>query len=174
MTGPPRPEVWLQGPVHGVSQILQPVAHGLLHAADQIREAISSLTSAQLIARPGQIASISFHVRHAVGSLDRLFTYAKGESLSAIQLDALAAEKTVDDPSVDVQSLLDGLDAAVERALDQLRETEEATVSEHRSVGRAQLPSTVLGLLFHGAEHTARHAGQIVTTAKLVKGAAGI
>ena len=174
MTGPSQGEVWLQGPVPGVPPVLQPVAHGLLHAADQIRPAIDGLTSRQLTARPQEIASIAFHVRHAIGSLDRLFTYARGESLSAIQREALAAEKAVDDPSVDVKSLLEALDGAVQRALDQLRKTDEASVFEHRAVGRAQLPSTLLGLLFHGAEHTARHAGQIVTTAKLVRGEPGV
>jgi len=43
-----------------------------------------------------------------------------------------------------------------------------ATLTDARAVGRQRLPSTVIGLLVHAAEHTTRHAGQIITTAKIV------
>jgi hypothetical protein len=162
-------EAWLGGPVDGVPPLLQPVAHALLNARQQIVPAIEGLTAAQLASRPGDIASIAFHVRHAIGSLDRLFTYARGEALSAGQRDALAREKGPDDPAVDWRSLEIELGGAIDRALAQLRGTDEGTLSQPREVGRAKLPSTVLGLLFHGGEHTVRHAGQIVTTAKLVR-----
>lgn len=162
-------EAWLSGPVDGVPPLLQPVAHALLNARQQIAPAIEGLTAAQLTARPGDTASIAFHVRHAIGSLDRLFTYARGEQLSPEQREALAREKGPDDPAVDSRSLESELDRAVDRALAQLRSTDEGTLSQPREVGRAKLPSTVLGLLFHGGEHTVRHAGQIVTTAKLVR-----
>jgi uncharacterized damage-inducible protein DinB len=95
-----------------------------------------------------------------------LFTYARGELLSAAQQAALAAEEHPDFASDIDRRLVAGFDAAVERALEQLRMTNEATLLEARGVGRAQLPSTVLGLLFHAAEHTQRHVGQLVTTAK--------
>ena len=162
-------EAWLNGPVRGVPDLLQPVAHALLNAAQQVRPAIEGLTSSQLTARPGEIASIAYHVRHAMGSLDRLFTYARGEALSDAQRNALLEEKNADDAGLTAASLIDAFDSAVDRALAQLRSTDEKTLLEHRVVGRAQLPSTVLGLLFHGGEHTVRHAGQIVTTAKLVR-----
>ena len=161
-------EAWLNGPVGGVPSLLQPVAHALLNAAQQIRPAVEGLSSPQLSARPGEIASVAWHVRHAMGSLDRLFTYARGEALSEAQRNSLADEQRTE-TEVTAALLIDVFDAAVDRALNQLRSTDEKTLLDHRGVGRAQLPSTVLGLLFHGGEHTARHAGQIVTTAKLVR-----
>ena len=128
---------------------------------------IGTLTPAQIASRPGNAASIEFHVRHLCGSLDRLFTYARGEQLSESQREYLAAE-TVPSPSSDARNLLALFDAHLERAINQLRATDESTLTSPREIGRAKLPSTVLGLLFHGAEHTARHTGQIVATAKIV------
>jgi uncharacterized damage-inducible protein DinB len=107
-------------------------------------------------------------VRHAAGSLDRLFTYARGEQLSSTQREALASEGEPDLSSDVDRHLVDAFDRAVERALEQLRTTSEATLLEARGVGRARLPTTVLGLLFHAAEHTQRHLGQLVTTTILI------
>jgi hypothetical protein len=120
--------------------------------------------------RPNGAASIGFHARHAAGSLDRLFTYARGEALSPEQRSALAAEETPDLAADAGGALVAGFAAAVDRALVQLRATREAALLEARGVGRARLPSTVLGLLFHAAEHTQRHVGQIATTRKLIAG----
>ena len=72
-------EAWLRGPVDGVPPMLVPVAHMLLHAQDDAAEAVKGLTPDQIWARPGGGASIGFHVRHLMGALDRLFTYARGE-----------------------------------------------------------------------------------------------
>lgn len=162
-------EAWLSGPVTGVSPLLQPVAHGLLNAKQQIEEALEGLTPEQLIQRPGGAASVAYHVTHAIGSLDRLFTYARGEGLSDAQRDALRAEKSVEAQPQTPAALLESFESAVERAMLQLSGTSDDTLLEHRGVGRAKLPSTVMGLLFHGAEHSVRHAGQTVTTAKIVK-----
>jgi hypothetical protein len=106
-----------------------------------------------------------------MGSLDRLFTYARGEKLTLDQLGYLKAEGNADAPPNTASALIEAFDDAVERALAQLRGTAESTLLDHRGVGRAQLPSTVLGLLFHAAEHTQRHVGQLVTTAKIVTAA---
>ncbi len=116
--------------------------------------------------RPGGAASIAFHVQHATGSLDRLFTYARGERLSAEQKTAFLAE--VDPAARSGRELLALFEAGVEKALAELRAIDEATLTESRFVGRAQLPSTRLGLIFHAAEHTQRHAGQVATTIKVV------
>ena len=159
-------EAWQSGPVEGVAPLLQPVAHALLNAAEQLHPAVEALTAEQLVARPANVASIDFHVRHAIGSLDRLFTYARGEALSDLQREYLAAEKT--SSASTARELLQQFDAAVEKAIAQLRATEESALTDPRKVGRAQLPSTVMGLLFHGAEHTARHTGQVVTMSKIV------
>ena len=164
------PEVWLRGPIAGIPPFLQPVAHGLLQGRNEVRETLPPLGGEMLWARPSGAASAGYHVRHAMGSLDRLFTYARGEQLVREQLAALAAEKEPD-PALDATRLVAAFDAAVERALAQLRATDERTLLEPREVGRGRLPSTVLGLLVHAAEHTQRHVGQLVTTAIVVRGA---
>jgi uncharacterized damage-inducible protein DinB len=166
-------EAWLSGPVPDVPPLLQPVAHALLNASQQLTEALDGLQSAELVQRPGNAASIAYHVVHAIGSLDRLFTYARGEGLSDEQRAALKSEASVESENSDAAALLRDFEAAVERAMRQLRETKEGSLLEPRGVGRAKLPSTVIGLLFHGGEHTVRHTGQVVTTAKVVRAARG-
>ncbi len=161
-----QPEVWLRGPIPGIPALLQPVAHGLMQCREELIARVSGLTPDQISARPLGAASVGFHARHAAGSLDRLFTYARGESLSPAQQTALAAEEHPDFASNIDRQLIAAFDAAVERALEKLRTTKESALLEARGVGRAQLPSTVIGLLFHAAEHTQRHVGQLVTTAK--------
>ena len=162
-----RPEVWMRGPVPGVPALLQPVAHSLLQCLEEVEALVSGLTVDQIWARPGGAASIGFHVRHAAGSLDRLFTYARGEPLSPEQRTALATEADADRSEEAGARLVSQFAAGVERALAQLRTTDEKTLVDFRGIGRAQLPSTVIGVLFHAAEHTQRHAGQATTTAKL-------
>ncbi|HWK12236.1 MAG TPA: DinB family protein [Vicinamibacterales bacterium] len=162
-----KPEVWLRGPVEGIPALLQPVAHSLLQCREELDIAIGGFTAQQIWESRHGSASIGYHVRHAAGSLDRLFTYARGAGLSEAQLTVLRQE-SVPDPSLEAADLLAGFDAAVERALDQLRSTDERTLTDARSVGRSRLPSTVIGLLFHGAEHTQRHAGQVATLAKMM------
>jgi len=164
----PQAEVWLRGPVPDVPGLLQPVAHALLQCREELAATLAGLTTEQIWQRPRGAASIGFHARHAAGSLDRLFTYARGERLSAAQQAALATEEQPDAAPGVAAALAGAFDAAVERALEQLRATSEATLLDARGVGRAQLPSTVLGLLFHAAEHTQRHVGQLVTTAKML------
>jgi uncharacterized damage-inducible protein DinB len=163
----PMPEVWLRGPIAGIPQLLQPVAHSLLQCREELKAALEGLAPEQIWQRTSGAASIGFHARHAAGSLDRLLTYARGERLSAAQYAALASEE-IPDASADAAALLfAAFDAAVERALSLLRSTNEATLLDPRGVGRAQLPSTVVGLLFHAAEHTQRHVGQLVTTRRI-------
>ena len=164
------PEVWLRGPIEDVAPLLQPVAHGLLQCRLEVRATLPSLTAAELWTSPGGAATAGYHVRHAIGSLDRLFTYARGEQLSREQLTALREEGRPDERDGIENELVAEFDAAVERALTQLRATDPATLLEPREVGRARLASTVLGLLFHAAEHTQRHVGQLVTTAKVLNG----
>lgn len=163
-----QPEVWLRGPVAGVPPLLQPVAHSLLQCREELQTTLEGLTHGQIWVRPSGAASLGFHVRHAGGSLDRLFTYARGERLSPEQQAALAAEGEPDGDPDAANRLFARFSEQVDRALAQLRSTDEGTLVEPRTVGRAQLPTTVIGLLFHAAEHTQRHAGQAVTTAKVV------
>lgn len=167
-----RPEVWMRGPVEGIPPLLQPVAHSLLQSQEEVHELLATLPPGALWARPGGAASAGYHVQHAAGSLDRLFTYARGEGLSEDQRLALLAESK-QDGSRDAAWLIALFDAAIERSMRQLRATPEAALRDARSVGRAKLPSTVLGLLFHAAEHTLRHVGQLATTVKVAEGGGG-
>ena len=163
------PEVWLRGPLADIPALLQPVAHSLLQSREELHATLATLAPADMWVTQGGAASVGFHARHAAGSLDRLFTYARGEQLNAAQNAALAAEGQPDLRPQVVAGLLAEFDAAVESALAQLRATDESTLTEPRGVGRSQLPSTVLGLLFHAAEHTQRHMGQLMTTARIVR-----
>ena len=167
---PTAPEPWLRGPVDGVPPLLMPAAHALLQVIEDVERAAAPLTTDELWARPGGAASVGFHLRHLAGSTDRLLTYARGEPLSAAQLAQLRGEGEPGSPPADARALVDAALAALRGALARLRETPVASLAEPRLVGRAQLPSTVLGLLFHSAEHAQRHAGQIVTTARIVRG----
>ncbi len=162
------PEAWLSGPIPGIDPYLMPLAHSLLQSRVELTQAVDGLTGEQLRARPGGAASIGFHLRHIAGSIDRLLTYARDEMLTEEQRNAVKAEGTEgseDDPG----PLLSAASAAIDRALAQLRGTSRESLLDAREVGRAKLPSTVLGLLFHVAEHTQRHTGQVIATAKVVR-----
>lgn len=160
---------WLRGPVPGVPAVLQPVAHALIDADEDTHKFLAALTPEQLSIRPGGAASAAYHVRHAMGSLDRLFTYARGEALSDAQLGTLQSEKTLHDQRFDADALAKEFAAAIEQAHDQLWRTTDADLMVVREVGRAKLPANTLALLFHAAEHTARHVGQLGTTVKVIK-----
>jgi uncharacterized damage-inducible protein DinB len=161
-------EAWLEGPLAAVDPYLMPVAHGLVQVGRDL-ERVADLTPAQLWARPGGAASVGFHLKHVAGVLDRLPTYARGEDLSPEQMKALQAEGDPGDPPADAATLVRRARAAVESALAQVRATPREALLEPRGVGRRRLPSNVLGLLHHAAEHATRHAGQAVTTAIIVR-----
>ncbi|HEX2344102.1 MAG TPA: DinB family protein [Vicinamibacterales bacterium] len=163
------PEVWLKGPVAGVPAVLQPAAHALLQTVEDVRHALEGFSEEDVWVTPGGAASIGFHLVHLVGATDRLCTTARGESLSEAQKAARAAEKAPPSPRPRLATLIDGVAAAVNAAVDQLRATDPGTLTQPRPVGRAGLPTTVGGLLFHAGEHSQRHAGQIVTTAKILR-----
>jgi uncharacterized damage-inducible protein DinB len=160
-----RPEHWLRGPVEGVPALVQPVAHALLQAAEEGREILRDFPEARLWDRQADVASVGFHLQHIAGVVDRLFTYARGEALSEAQREALSTEGAPRNGE-SLRALLDNIDAAVDRALAQLRSTPVEMIMEPRAVGRQRLPSNVLGLLFHAAEHTQRHVGQMLVTAR--------
>ena len=165
----PLPEPWLRGPVPGIPALLQPVAHALQMSMEDCGKAAADLDTQDLWREPGGAASVGFHLRHLAGSTDRLFTYARGDALTAAQKAALLAERAPGETPPSAADLLDAWRTTVEWALAQLATTAEDTLLDARGVGRAQLPSTVLGLLFHAAEHASRHTGQVVTTAKVVR-----
>lgn len=164
------PEAWLRGPIEGIPPLLMPVAHALVQAVADVEQATAQLDTRQLWLRPGGAASVGFHLRHMAGVVDRLLTYARGEALSEGQLEALRREAEPGDPPEETGALVANLGATVDRALDQLRTTSSDALLDHRGVGRKQLPSNVLGLLFHAAEHAQRHTGQVVASAKIIQG----
>ena len=168
-TPPASPDPWLRGPVEGIAALLQPVAHALIAAGEDIERAATGLAPEELWARPADVASVGFHIAHLAGSTDRLLTYGRGEALSESQRASLIRERGVGEARPPLEDLLTALRETIHRGLEQLAVTDIATLPEPRAVGRAA-SSTVLGLMFHAADHAARHAGQVVTTAKVVRG----
>ncbi|HTE12368.1 MAG TPA: DinB family protein [Chitinophagaceae bacterium] len=161
-------EVWLRGPLPGILPALQPVAHALLQAQEELNEMMKDFPDELLWQGPAGAASAGFHLQHMTGVLDRLFTYAKGKMLSAEQLQALSVEgKPAQHASVNL--LVQQFNEQAGRAMAQLKQTLPGELFETRGVGRAQIPSTVMGLLVHAAEHTMRHLGQLLVTVKVVK-----
>jgi uncharacterized damage-inducible protein DinB len=161
-----QPDIWLRGPIHGMPPLLVPVAQSLMQAREDARRAVADVPDDALWTRPNGAASPAFHLFHAAHALDRLMTYARGESLQESQRRAILQERSELD--VDRSDLIELLDMAVDRALLQLRCTPEASLLKDRRVGKADLPSNVLGLLYHASEHTARHVGQLITTLKVI------
>jgi uncharacterized damage-inducible protein DinB len=146
--------------------LLQPVAHALLQAREEVVAEMVDFPETLLWERPGRVASVGFHLQHLTGVLDRLFTYAQSRALNEQQAEELAAEG-VPHAGIDTHQLVAAFQGQVDRALAQLRATDERTLTEYRPVGRAKLPSTVLGLLVHAAEHTQRHMGQLLVTVRV-------
>jgi uncharacterized damage-inducible protein DinB len=161
-------EVWMRGPVEGVDPIVMPVAHALVQVREDLERMLPLVAEEYVWVRAGGAASIGFHVRHLGRALDRLFTYARGEQLSEAQKMALKTEGDPGDPPASFQHLVSETTTHIDDALAQLRNTSRDRLLDFRGIGRAQLPSNVLGLLFHAAEHSTRHVGQVITTAKFM------
>ena len=170
MTTLTQPEPWLRGPVDGFEPLLMPVVHALIQVREDIENLVARVPAEHTWERPGGAASIGFHVRHLSAALDRLFTYARGEALSDTQKAAMRAEGDLVDPATSLADVAADMNASIERALEQLRTTTRDDLRTARTVGRAGLPTTTLGLLFHAAEHSTRHAGQAISTAKILAG----
>ena len=162
------PEYWLRGPLPGINSYLQPVAHALLQAREEVNELMKEFPGELLWQQPAGLASPGFHLQHLSGVLDRLFTYAKGQMLSTGQLQALK-EEGVTNNALTADKLVKIFNEQVDQSLEQLKLTGEKTLIDFRGVGRAQLPSTVLGLFTHAAEHTMRHVGQLLVTVRVLK-----
>jgi hypothetical protein len=170
MSVSPQTEAWQRGPVAGFDPLLMPVVHALVQVREDLARIAAEVPPEHVWIRPGGAASIGFHVRHTGRALDRLFTYARGEALTVGQREALRTEGSSGEPPAALSALVAEVYGAIDRALEQLRATSTEALLEERRVGRAQLPSTVLGLLFHAAEHSTRHVGQAITTARILGG----
>jgi hypothetical protein len=164
-------EFWLRGPVPAIPPLLQPVAHALLQACQEVNDLMATFPDTLLWERPGGVASPGFHLQHLAGVLDRLFTYARDKPLNESQLADLAAEGSPVEGQSTVAQLLNRFNIQIDKALEQVSETPEESLAKPRSVGRARLPTNVIGLLFHAAEHTQRHVGQLLVTARILEGA---
>ena len=161
------PQALFRGPIEGISPWLMPVAHGLEHAREELREVVPGLSVDDLWRKPGGAASIGWHLLHVVGSTDRLFTYAHGLPLDERQRSWLNLERA-GQADLSAEELLATMDRVVDHCLEALRKLDDGELQEAREVGAAKLPSTVLGLLFHAAEHAQRHSGQVVTTVRVL------
>lgn len=166
----PETEAWQRGPVPGYDLYLMPAVHALIQAREDLEQLAARVPAAHVWQRPGGAASIGFHVRHTGGALDRLLTYARGEALSDEQRAAARVEGDAGEPEASLADVVAAVSGQIDRALEQLRGTPRERLLEERRVGRAQLPSNVLGLIVHAAEHATRHVGQAVTTAKILAG----
>ena len=165
---PSRLEWWQRGPVTGITPELQPVAHALLQARDEINAIMTDLPASKLWSPLHGMASPAFHLQHITGVIDRLFTYAKGQTLSAEQMSFLK-EEGLEKSGLDLLKLLESLHCRVDQAIEELKEFGPGTASVERFIGRKMIPTTQMGLLFHAAEHTMRHTGQLLVTVRTLK-----
>jgi uncharacterized damage-inducible protein DinB len=165
MSDLPKTEPWLRGTLSEIPAIPRAVIHALELAREDISRWCSGLTDAQLNARPSEIAPVAFHIRHIARSIDRLLTYAEGNQLTPLQLAALKTELNL---GAERASLFAEFNDSVDRAIARIRAIDASRLEEPRKVGRRELPTTLGGLLVHVAEHTQRHAGQAITTAKII------
>jgi len=163
-------EPWLRGTFTDVDAVRRQVLHALELAREDVDQWCAGLTDAEMDARPFGIAPVAFHLRHIARSLDRLLTYTEGRQLSPDRMDALRSELK---PGAVAEVVIAEVRAGLGEAAERIRLISPASYEEPRGVGRAMLPSTVGGLLVHCAEHTQRHVGQAVTTARIVMGMRG-
>ena len=165
-----QPEVWLRGPLPDFPVLLQPIAFALLQAQEDVNKIMSGFPDDLIYNRPGGAASPAFHLQHLSGVLDRMFTYAENMPLKEAQLVWLQSEGKVQEKPNSVQELVGIFNQQIETSLQKLQQINLNTLMEPRGVGRKHLPSTVFGLLFHAAEHTQRHVGQLLVTVKVLIG----
>jgi uncharacterized damage-inducible protein DinB len=169
MNKPTQPlEVWMRGPIAGLIPLLQPVAHAILQAREEVNLMMIDFPDELIWERPSGVASVAFHLQHLSGVLDRLFTYANNQILNEDQLELLALESD-EAQFLTVKALLTRFNNQVNKALTQLKNIEEKTLLEPRGIGRKQIPTNQMGLLFHAAEHTQRHVGQLLVTVRILK-----
>ena len=163
-----QPEYWLQGPLPTIIDLLQPVAHALLQAQREINNVMKNFPDYLLWQTPAGLASPAFHLQHIGGVLNRLFTYADNKQLTEEQLFYLSNEGKQSD-NITVKSLLHEVKKQVDFFIEALQKLKPETLTETRYVGRKKILSTQMGLLFHAAEHTMRHTGQLLVTVTIIK-----
>jgi hypothetical protein len=159
-------EPWLRGPITDVSPLVAPVLYAFEQAREDLAEHTAGLSAEQIWARPFGLAPVGFQLRHIAGSVDRLVTYLLGKPLDDAQMAALRTEM---DAGASREALLAGVNRALALAEARIRSIDPVSMAEPRVVGRKRLPTTVIGLLVHLAEHMQRHVGQAISAAKLIR-----
>jgi hypothetical protein len=159
-------EPWLRGPISGVHPLVMPTLHAFAQAREDLARWTDDLSDAAIWMRPHGLAPVGFHLRHIAGSVERLTTYLRGERLTSEQLEAIRQEM---DAGPGRAALLDLTNQAFDQSEQTIRELDPAVLGAARAVGRKQLPTTVIGLVVHLAEHTQRHVGELIVTAKLAR-----
>jgi len=167
MTETKQPEPWLRGTLTEVPPVGRAVLHALEAAQEDLIKWCGALDNRQLNARPNGVASVAFHIRHIARSIDRLLTYAEGRQLDEKQMAVLRTEL---DPEASPEELLEELHMAFAKAEMRIRALAPSDLRTTRLVGQKELPTTLGGLLVHVADHTQRHVGQAIVTAKFVLG----
>jgi len=160
------PEPWLRGPIKGVHPLVAPLFFSFSQVREDLAKHAGGLSTEEAWQPAGPNPSLGFQLRHMAGSVDRLATYLTGGDLSKEQLDALRAEP---EPGAALADLLATLDKTLSRVEEHLKALDPGKLYEPRFVGRKRLPTSVIGLLVHIAEHTQRHLGQAINTAKWVR-----
>lgn len=159
------PEPWLRGTLSEVDAVPRAVLHALELADEDLREWCASLSDTEINAQPHGLPSVAFQLRHIARSIDRLLTYAEGRTLSDEQLEALRQESQ---PGASGRAAFEELSASLTQAANRVRALAKSDLEQHRTVGKKALPTTLGGLLVHVADHTQRHVGQAITTAKIL------
>jgi uncharacterized damage-inducible protein DinB len=167
-------EVWQRGPVENIPPLLQPVAHALLQAREELHDMMMDFPQNLLWKRPGGVASPAFHLQHLTGMLDRLFTYAAKNPLSPRQLHSLSIEGNQKETSLSMKELIELFNNQVDLSINALRKVNVETLTEVRTIGRKLIPTTLIGLYVHAAEHTMRHIGQLLVTVRVLQGNPGM
>jgi len=171
----PSVEAWLRGTHADVPAVGRAVLHAFDLALDDLSRWTVGLTDLEVHMLPLGLPPVAFHLRHIARSVDRLLTYAEGGELSAVQLAALRAEQVgpEHDERETLAALLAEVEASFSNADGRVRVLATANLETFRGVGRKQLPTSIGGALVHVADHTQRHVGQVVTTAKVLKALRG-
>src|SRR5690554_6421638 len=168
-----RLEVWQRGSIEGVPDLLQPVAHALLQSSEDAGKYTEDFPDELLWEKPFGMASVGFHLNHLTGVVERLFAYADNKRLTEAELKFLKAEENPENLPIRTADLVEVFDQTVRQAVEFLKQTSTHDLTEFRGLGRAQIPTTKLGVLFHAAEHSQRHVGQLLVTVKVLKDSRG-
>jgi hypothetical protein len=163
-------EVWQRGPLENFPVLLQPIAHALLQAREELNDMMQDFPEDLLWGRPANAASPAFHLQHLTGVLDRLFTYGRKQQLTPAQLRSLSIEGNQKETSSSITELVELFNKQVELSINELKNVDSDTLTEARIVGRKLILTTLIGLYVHAAEHTMRHLGQLLVTVKILKG----